>query len=134
MPFAALQGAGIDADKDLKYRYTGSHPATAKAVEAGVVDAGAIDESVYQAMLKDGKLDGAKIRVFFTTPPFVDYVWVARKQVDAAVRDKFGDAFLALQPGRDDKILNILRGEKFVHATDDEYDTLRRVATDLKLF
>ena len=134
MPFAALQGAGIDADKDLKYRYTGSHPATAKAVEAGVVDAGAIDESVYQAMLKDGKLDGAKVRVFFTTPPFVDYVWVARKQVDAAVRDKFGDAFLALQPGRDDKILNILRGEKFVHATDDEYDTLRRVATDLKLF
>jgi len=134
MPFAALQRAGIDADKDLKYRYTGSHPATAKAVEAGAVDAGAIDESVYQAMLKDGKLDGAKVSVFFTTPPFVDYVWVARKQVDAGVRDKFGEAFLALQPGRDDKILNILRGEKFVRATDDEYDALRRVATDLKLF
>jgi len=134
MPFAALQRAGVDADKDLKYRYTGSHPATAKAVEAGAVDAGAIDESVYQAMLKDGKLDGAKVRVFFTTPPFVDYVWVARKQIDAGIRDKFGEAFLALQPGRDDRILSILRGEKFVRATDDEYDTLRHVATDLKLF
>jgi phosphonate transport system substrate-binding protein len=134
MPYEALQRAGIDAEKDLKYRYTGSHPATAKAVEAGVVDAGAIDESVYQAMLKDGKLDGAKVRVFFTTPPFVDYVWVARKEVDPAARDKFAEAFLALQPGRDDRILNILRGEKFVRATDDEYDTLRRVATDLKLF
>src|SRR5690242_8933852 len=134
MPFAALQGAGIDADKDLKYRYTGSHPATAKAVEAGVVDAGAIDESVYQAMLKDGKLDGSKVRVFFTSPPFVDYVWVARKQVDLAARDKFAEAFLDLRPGHDDRILNILRGEKFVRATDDEYDTLRRVATDLKLF
>src|SRR5690242_7952624 len=134
MPFEAMRQAGLDPDRDMTYRYTGSHPATAKAVEAGVVDAGAVDESVYQAMLKDAKLDQAKVRVFFTTPPFVDYVWVARKQVDAAVRDKFGDAFLALQPGRDDKILNILRGEKFVHATDDEYDTLRRVATDLKLF
>jgi phosphonate transport system substrate-binding protein len=72
--------------------------------------------------------------VFFTTPPFVDYVWVARKEVDPAARDKFAEAFLALQPGRDDRILNILRGEKFVRATDDEYDTLRRVATDLKLF
>jgi phosphonate transport system substrate-binding protein len=134
MPFEALQRAGIDAEKDLKYRYTGSHPATAKAVEVGAVDAGAIDESVYQTMLNETKLDGAKVRVFFTTPPFVDYVWVARKQIDAGVRDKFGEAFLALQPGRDDRVLNVLRGEKFVRATDGEYDTLRRVATDLKLF
>jgi phosphonate transport system substrate-binding protein len=134
MPFEALQRAGIDPDKDLKYRYTGSHPATAKAVEAGVVEAGAIDESVFQAMLKDAKLDSTKVRVFYTTPPFVDYVWVARKQVDAGVRDRFAEAFLALQPGRDDTILNILRGEKFVRATDGEYDKLRHVAADLKLF
>lgn len=134
MPFEALRRAGIDADKDLKYRYTGSHPATAKAVETGAVDAGAIDESVYQTMLKDGKLDGAKVHLFFTTPPFVDYVWVARKQIDAGLRDKFSQAFLALEAGRDDRILAILRGSTFVRATDDEYDTLRRVATDLKLF
>jgi phosphonate transport system substrate-binding protein len=103
-------------------------------VEAGVVEAGAIDESVFQAMLKDAKLDSTKVRVFYTTPPFVDYVWVARKQVDAGVRDRFAEAFLALQPGRDDTILNILRGEKFVRATDGEYDKLRHVAADLKLF
>jgi hypothetical protein len=29
---------GIDADKDLKFRYTGSHAATVKAVESGAVD------------------------------------------------------------------------------------------------
>jgi phosphonate transport system substrate-binding protein len=134
MPFEALRHTGLDADKDLKFRYTGSHPATAKAVEAGAVEAGALDESVYKAMLKDAKLDGAKVRVFFTTPPFVDYVWVARKQVDESLRDKFGRAFLNLQQGRDDRILTILRGDKYVRATDDEYDLLRRVATDLKLF
>ncbi len=134
MPFEALRRAGLDPDKDLNYRYTGSHPATAKAVEAGAVDAGAVDESVYQEMLKDAKLDQAKVRVFFTTPPFVDYVWVARKQIDGATRDKFGDAFLALQPGRDDRIIDILRGSKLVRATNDEYDTLRRVAAELKLF
>lgn len=134
MPFEALRRAGLDPDTDMKSRYTGSHPATAKAVEAGVVDAGALDESVYQAMLKDEKLDKAKVRVFFTTPPFLDYVWVARKQIDAATRQKFADAFLALQAGRDDRILDILRGTKFIKATDDEYDTLRRVATELKLF
>jgi phosphonate transport system substrate-binding protein len=134
MPFEALHRAGLDPDTDLKYRYTGSHPATAKAVETGAVNAGALDESVYQAMSNGAKLDKTKVRVFFITPPFVDYVWVARKQVDAATRDRFGDAFLALQPARDDRIIGILRGSKFVKAKDDEYDTLRRVATELKLF
>jgi phosphonate transport system substrate-binding protein len=134
MPFEALQRAGINADADLQFRYTGSHPATAKAVEAGVVDAGAVDESVYQDMLRSGQLDKIKVKVFFTTPPFVDYVWVARKQIDPATRDKFADAFLALKPGRDDAILAILRGEKFVKADDAEYDMLRQVATALKLF
>jgi phosphonate transport system substrate-binding protein len=134
MPFEALQRAGINPDTDLQFRYTGSHPATAKAVEAGVVDAGAMDESVYQAMLHDGQLDSTKVHVFFTTPPFVDYVWVARKQIDAATREKFAAAFLALQPDQDNKILTILRGSKFVRADDSEYDTLRHVATALKLF
>jgi phosphonate transport system substrate-binding protein len=134
MPFEALRLAGLDPDTDMQSRYTGSHPATAKAVEAGAVDAGAVDESVYQAMLQDGQLDKAKVVVFFTTPPFLDYVWVARKQVDATTRDKFAAAFLSLQPGRDDKILGILRGSNFVKADDGQYDTLRRVATALKLF
>ena len=51
MPFYAMSQAGLDPDKDVSCRYTGNHPATAKAVEAGVVDAGAMDESVYHAMV-----------------------------------------------------------------------------------
>ncbi len=134
MPFEAMRQAGLDPDRDMTVRYTGSHPATAKAVEAGVVDAGAVDETVYQAMLKDAKLDKAKVRVFFTTPPFLDYVWVARKDIDTAAQDKFAAAFLSLQAGRDETIVDILRGDKFVKANDAEYETLRRVATELKLF
>jgi ABC-type phosphate/phosphonate transport system substrate-binding protein len=59
---------------------------------------------------------------------------VARKQVNESLRDKFGQAFLNLRQGRDDRILTVLRGEKYVRATDDEYDILRRGAADLKLF
>ena len=100
MPFEALQRAGIDASKYLKFPLYWQSPATEKAVEAGAVEAGALDESVYQTMLKDAKLDGADVRVFFTTLPFVDYVWVARKQVYVSKRDKFGEAFLGLQGSR----------------------------------
>src|SRR3546814_6278470 len=84
-----MQQAGIAASHDLKsFRYTGSHPATAQAVAAGVCDAGAIDETVYEAMLADGRIDGDKLRVFHTTAPFADYVWVARNNLAPALQEK----------------------------------------------
>jgi phosphonate transport system substrate-binding protein len=133
MPYAALTRASIDVDKDLKFRYTGSHPATAKAVESGTVDAGAMDETVYNAMTGDGSLDKSKVRVFYTTAPFLDYVWVARKDVPADAVQKFEAAFLSLQKGRDDKVLDILRGTRFVKASDASYADLKRIARELKL-
>ena len=133
MPYNALNKSGFDVEKDFKYRYTGSHPATAKAVESGTVDAGAMDETVYNAMTADGTLDKNKVRVFFTTPPFLDYVWVARKDVPADARQKFEEAFLSLQKGKDDKVLDILRGNKFVKASDTSYTELKRIAKELKL-
>ncbi len=134
MPFAALRESGILPERDFNFRYTGSHPATAKAVEAGTVDAGALDESVYHAMLDEGRLDPAKIRVFYTTAPFVDYVWVGRDGLSAEAREKFAQAFLALDEARDAKVLAILRGKKFLRASDEQYDNLRQIARELKLF
>jgi phosphonate transport system substrate-binding protein len=134
MPYAALTKSALFPGTDFTFRYTGSHPATAKAVEGGTADAGALDETVYQTMLADGHLDKAKVRVFYTTPPFVDYVWVVREGVDGTAREAFVQAFLALNEGQDAKILSILRGSKFVRASDEEYDDLRRIAQELKLF
>jgi phosphonate transport system substrate-binding protein len=134
MPYRAMLGAGIDPDKDLKFRYTGSHAATVKAVESGVADAGACDETVYKEMIKDGKADGTKLRVFYMTPPFVDYVWVARANLDMPTQEAVVKAFTDLRPGRDDEILAILRGKKFVAADNAEYDAIRTIAEQLKLF
>lgn len=133
MPDYALRNAGIDPEKDMNVRFTGNHPATAKAVEAGTVDAGAIDESVYKAMIDSGQIDKTKVRVFYTTPPFVDYVWVARKDVPAADREALVKAFLDLHEPQDAKILSILRGTSFVKADDAEYATLRKIAANLQL-
>lgn len=133
MPYYAMLKAGLDPERDLVYRYTGNHPATAKTVEASVVDAGAIDESVYHAMIDGGQLDKAKLRVFFTTPPFVDYVWVARKDIPATDQRAFADAFLSLHEAGQATVLEILRGSSFVRATDEEYATLRMVAAKLQL-
>ncbi|TAM88712.1 phosphate/phosphite/phosphonate ABC transporter substrate-binding protein [bacterium] len=133
MPYYYMQKSGIDPERDVKYRFTGNHPATAKAVEAGIVDAGAIDESVFHAMVDGKQIDGSKVRVFYTTPPFVDYVWVARKDLDAQQRQALAQAFLALKDPRDKTLLDILRGKEFVRADDAEYDTLRGVARKLSM-
>jgi phosphonate transport system substrate-binding protein len=134
MPYAALKQSGIDPGTDFSFRYTGSHPATAKAVEARTADAGALDESVYQTMLAQGQLDSGKVRVFYTTPPFIDYVWVARDGIGDYAREKFARAFLALGIERDGKVLSILRGTSFRRVSDGEYDSLRQIARELKLF
>lgn len=135
MPDLALRQAGLDPDKDLSFRYTGSHIATIKAVEAGAADAGAVDESVFRQATQDGKADGAKLRVFYVTPAFLDYVWAARKDLDKEASAAVAKAFMELQAGRpdDDKVLAVLRGTRFVAVDDEEYDQLRAVARSLGL-
>ncbi len=135
MPYLAMTKAGIDPDKDLKsFRYTGSHAATVQAVAAGIVNAGACDQTVYHSLVNTGKVDGKKMRVFYTTPAFVDYVWAAGKGTSPELRESFAKAFLQLSPSQDPKVLAILRGKKFVRATEAEYADIRNVATKLHMF
>lgn len=134
MPYLEMTKAGIDPDKDLKWsRYTGSHAATVQAVAAGIANAGACDETVFHSLVETGKLDGKKLRVFYTTPAFVDYVWVARSGLAPALRTKFAEAFLKLSPAHDADVLAILRGKQFVAANDAEYAAIRDVATKLSM-
>src|ERR1700733_1441697 len=134
MPYRELKEAGVDPERDLQVRYSGSHPATAAMVQAGVVDAGVLDETVYNSMIQSGKIDKKKVRGFYTSRPFVDYVYVARKDVPEAERERFSRALLALREGSDDAVLKVLRGRHFVLANDQEYATVRQIARELKMF
>ncbi len=133
IPYMELRQAGLDPETDLQFRYSGSHPATAKAVESGAVDAGALDESVYNSMISEGKLDKNKVRVLYNSKPFVDYVWVARKDIAPADRERFIQAFTSLKEGPDSQVLQILRGKDFVRANNEEYSVLRMIAQQLKM-
>jgi phosphonate transport system substrate-binding protein len=134
MPYREMVQAGIDPDNDLKWsRYTGSHAATVQSVAAGIANAGACDETVFHGLIDSGKVDGKKLRAFYTTPAFVDYVWVARSGVSPELRTKFAGAFLRLTPPHDAAVLAILRGDQFVAASDAEYTAIREVATKLAM-
>ncbi len=133
IPALELKKAGINPETDIKPRFSGGHPNTAKLVESGVVDAGSLDEGIFRSMMSEGKLDRTKIRVFYTTKPFVDWVFVARKDVPEAQRIKFSKALEALQEGRDDQVLKIIRAKKLVPANDQEYGEMRKAVRELNL-
>jgi phosphonate transport system substrate-binding protein len=134
MPYYEMKQAGIDPETEVKYRYSGSHPATAALVEDGVVEAGAIDETVFKFLIAGGKVDEKRVRVFYTSKPYVDYVYVAGKNVPVAEQQRFAHALLSLKEGKDDPILRILRAKHFVVASDQEYASMRQIASQLKIF
>jgi len=115
--------------------YTGGHDATALAVVNRKVDAGAMDEAVFEKMTKDGKLDADKVRIFYTTPPFFDYVWASRKGLDSQTAEKFSAALLKLSSGDASKktILDLLNATTYHRANDSDYDNLRQAAREAGL-
>ena len=135
MPEYFMRQENVPPEVIAKAVYTGGHDATALAVANGKVDAGAMDEAVFEKMTKDGKLDPARVKVFYTTPPFFDYVWAARKGLDPRLAERFADAFLKLSA--DDpsqkQILESLGARKYERANDSDYDRLRQAARDAGL-
>lgn len=133
IPHRELTEAGVNPETDLKFQFSGSHVVTAALVESGAVDAGALDESVFNSMIASGKIDKNKVHVFYTSKPFVDYVFVSRKGISEAEREKFSGALLELKEGQQDAVLKVLRAKKFVAANNSEYESIRRIAAELKL-
>ncbi len=133
MPRHFLQETfGIDVDTDLSGApvYSGAHDATVKMVESGKVDAGALNMQVWERMLREGQVDTSKVVVIWKTPPYVDYVWTARRGVGEELRTKFSEAFLGLDPQHKahKAVLDRMGATKYVPASPADFDVLERVA------
>jgi len=135
MPEYFMREAHVDPQVISQAIYSGGHDATALAVANKKVEAGALDETVYQKMVADGKLDAKQVKVFYTTPPFFDYVWVARKTLDPGIAESFSSAMLKLQANdvSHKVILDLLNATSYVKAEDRNYDKLRQAAADAGL-
>jgi len=130
MPSYFMREAKVDAAVVERAFYTGGHDATALAVANKKVDAGAMDELVFVRMMKKGEITDAQVRVFYTTPPFFDYVWAGRKDLDAKIGEDFAKAMIGLDTKRPEHkaILDFLNAAQFVRADDSNYDRLREAA------
>ena len=140
MPRFFLRQAGIDADDDLDGPpgYSGSHDRTYKLVESGAFAAGALNEAVWEAAVRDGRVDTSKVRVLLRSPAYADYHWTIRPDIDDQLGDGAAErivrALLELTAfaGEDEReLLELFQTDAFVPAANDGYDSIRDVAEEL---
>ena len=124
MPRYFLLQATINPEKDMhQVAYSGAHDATALWVESGKVDAGALNFLVWDKLVQTKKIDLGKVNVFYTTPPYVDYVWTARGDLDRGLQDKITAAFLKLDYANPEhrKLLDLHRTKKYIRVNDADW-------------
>jgi phosphonate transport system substrate-binding protein len=131
MPRYFLLQAGIDADKDFKnVAFSGAHDATVAFVAGGRAEAGVLNASVWDKLVQAKNPNALKIRVLATTPPYYDYNWTVRGDLDPALVKKLTAAFLKLDPARpaDKAILDLQRASRFVPTKASNYDGIENAA------
>ncbi len=131
MPRYFLLKEGINPEKDFaKFSFSGAHDATAAWVEAGTVDAGALNFLVWEKLVQNKKVDTDKVFIFWTTPPYVDYVWTVRGGVDNGTVEKISKAFLKLDYNNaaHKKLLDLHRTKGYIPAKDEDWKGIEEAA------
>jgi phosphonate transport system substrate-binding protein len=117
MPRYFLLKAGIVPEQDFsKFSFSGAHDATALWVQSGRVDAGALNISVWEKLVDTKKVDSQQVFVFWTTPPYVDYNWTVRGDLDKGFVEKIKQAFLKLDRANPEhaKLLDLHRATRYI--------------------
>jgi phosphonate transport system substrate-binding protein len=117
MPRYFLLKAGIVPEQDFsKFSFSGAHDATALWVQSERVDAGALNFSVWEKLVDAKKVDTAQVFVFWTTPPYVDYNWTVRGDLDRGLAEKIKQAFLKLDRSNPEhaKLLDLHRATRYI--------------------
>ena len=117
-----------------KVGYSGDHTKTVELVQSGAFEVGAVNYSSFDAMVKDGKADPAKVRIIWKTPPFPDYNWTIRGDVDkrfgAGTLDKVRAAILGM---KDPALLEAFPRSAFIPAQNSDYAPIEDTAKQLGL-
>jgi phosphonate transport system substrate-binding protein len=130
MPRFFLMQQGITPDKDMRVAYSGAHDATAAQVAGGKVEAGALNISVWNKLLEEKRINGDEVKVFYTTPPYYDYNWTVRGDLDPKLVEKIRAAFLALDAKNpeDAEILKLQRATRFIPTKPENYKGIEDAA------
>ncbi len=116
-----------------RVNFSGDHSSTLDLVQAGVVPAGAMDYTVFEAAQRAGKADPSKVAVIWETPPFPDTAFIIRGDANRI----FGEGFSAkvkqaLIDLDDAEILRAFDRPRFVSASNEQYEFIEELASILE--
>ncbi len=140
MPEYFLNEVGITI-KDFKGKragFSGSHDATIALVNSGAFDAGALNKQVWENNLKNNPKRTNNISLFWITPDYVDYHWVAQGNLDYRFRKGFTKELkstilnLDIKNKEHKKILDMFNSKNFIEADASEYKNIEAIAKKLK--
>ena len=105
--------------------FSGDHSRTIQLVQSGAFQVGAVDFAVWDLERKAGKIDPSAVSVIWESPPFPDYQWTLRGDVDAVYGAGFGERLEAALLAVDDPaILEPFGRTRFIPVTDAAYEPL----------
>lgn len=109
--------------------FSGNHTRTLRLVEAGTYQVGVLNFQVWHKEESEGNIDHSAVRVIWKTPPYPDYHWTIRGDVDA----RFGEGFKekvrqALLDLDDPALLRSFPRSGFVPASNEDYESIRETA------
>jgi phosphonate transport system substrate-binding protein len=112
--------------------YSGSHDKTIRDVASGAAQVGALNFKNWDnAKAEDLVAAKDKCELIYTTPDYVDYVWVSNDRIGADVVKKMTEFFTSLDPKKEDdrKILAAwgIKDGKFVTCEKKEWDGIKKV-------
>ncbi len=114
--------------------FSGDHTRTLQLVQSGAFEAGAMDYTVFDLEQKAGRVDVAQVGVIWETPPFPDYNWTVRGDVDARFGAGFRERLRAALVGcKDPAILAPFGRSGFIPAGNAQYDPVEQVALATEL-
>lgn len=131
MPRYFLMQAGINPDKDFKnIAFSGAHDATVAFVASGKADVGALNASVWVKLNEAKNPNALKSKVLSTTPPYFDYNWTVRGDLDPVTVKKITEAFLKLDANNPNhkEIMDLQRASKYVTTKSSNYDDIEKAA------
>lgn len=117
-----------------KVGFSGNHSKTIALVQSGAYQVGATNFQVWKKELADGTIDTSKVSVIWKTPPYPDYQWSIRGDVD----QRFGDGFkekvrAALLGMNDPDLLASFPREGFIPASNADFDPILETARAIDL-
>jgi len=140
MPEYFLNKANIQITdfKAKKAGFSGSHDATIALVNSGAYDAGALNKQVWGNNLKNYPKRTKNVRLFWITPDYFDYHWLAQGNLDKRFRKGFTKELKSAILNLDSKnrshkkILDMFNAEKFIKADAKQYKKIEDIGRKLK--